>query len=860
MATITADTYLDGGTARTAGEAWTCNGGKLIVRTDSRWHANAPASMAGSLGSVTISSSLGGGYEIDGRSVRWMPFNSGTGNVPAIGTTITQGAVSGYLLGVWSSVTSAPTTVGAAMPTSGFIKFREVTGGSFSAGALSGIGASATSSDVVGWIEVVHRQSAAISVPRFGKFQVRGEWFELGTTSGVANQLVQIPTNGSATTYVPGVWIETGVGTDIYELWPALFAAAMTTTNLGTDARSKFVCMETNGAIRIGNNGTVDVGNIPSAGRKIRIPNVFGRQCVSGTDNTNSIPSSTLATRPDFTTTSAGVVDIELFATDWYLLFAQPYSVRLAGVVTFDAVNISECATALDLSNGGVGTSQSLDNSALTLTSNFAAGTVDDWLADRYTTGSSDHAARIEYCIGQTINNLRSGILTYARTTSGVATYLNTCYDITINNQLQLNGQTTIATCSGVKINDIDHCDRYVGSTNSTSGIYAVAVNTGSKDVVVDGVTFGMNGAISECHPYLGVFNASASKSVKFRNLGSRSSFISGGTNSPAYVFVSGGNNADIKVQRCYLSPTRTGAISTLNSDKNVTYDNVYGDFADTIVVASLDSVARGCGGTNTTTGQASVYGTHFWDMFVSDTNGRVVLSLNEATEGTSQYTDIVSMSATSGFTSAGNVALKKVGNEIIIEMPYFAIGHTGLSNVAPVVTGTNVTYSSGARWGNHDIYYQIDTGSGWNGTWKNLTATNLSGETLSASSGFKLKYRMVCAVASTTNMITYIMIQTDSSLEAQSGNMYPLDVNTLSLVGLPAGCDLVVLSAGTATILDQKDAVNSSVITYTYSGAHNVDVGIIKPGYIPFYIRGLSLSEVDSSIPVSLTVDRNYQ
>ena len=46
MATITADTFLDGGTSRTAGEAWTINGGaKLTIRTDTRVHANAPASM-----------------------------------------------------------------------------------------------------------------------------------------------------------------------------------------------------------------------------------------------------------------------------------------------------------------------------------------------------------------------------------------------------------------------------------------------------------------------------------------------------------------------------------------------------------------------------------------------------------------------------------------------------------------------------------------------------------------------------------------------------------------------------------------------------------------------------------------------
>ena len=135
MATITTDTYLDGGVTRTAGEAWTINSGaKLTIRTDTRVHANAPASNTGSLGSVTINE---GELIWDSRNIRWMPFDTGTGNVPAIGTTVSQGGVSGYLLGVWAAINTAQTAVGAAMPTSGFIKFREVTGGTFSAGALS---------------------------------------------------------------------------------------------------------------------------------------------------------------------------------------------------------------------------------------------------------------------------------------------------------------------------------------------------------------------------------------------------------------------------------------------------------------------------------------------------------------------------------------------------------------------------------------------------------------------------------------------------------------------------------------------------------------------------------------------------
>ena len=120
MATITVNQFNDDGTtARTAGEVLTISGGVFTQRTDTRWHATAPASMTGTYGGNSITSAtLGGGIVIDARNVRWLAYNTGSGNVPAIGTTITQGGVSGYLLGVWSSYTSAPTAVGAAMPTS----------------------------------------------------------------------------------------------------------------------------------------------------------------------------------------------------------------------------------------------------------------------------------------------------------------------------------------------------------------------------------------------------------------------------------------------------------------------------------------------------------------------------------------------------------------------------------------------------------------------------------------------------------------------------------------------------------------------------------------------------------------------
>lgn len=858
MATITTDTYLDDGTARTAGEAWTLNGAKLTIRTDTRWHADAPASMTGSLGNVTISSSYGGAYILDGTHVRWLAYDTGSSTVPAIGTTISQGGVSGYLLGVWASLTSAPTAVGASMPESGYIKFREVTGGAFTSGALSGISASATGADVVGWIEIVHTQATAITVPRLGFFQTKGDWFYLGTTSGSAGQVVQIPTNGSTTTYCPGLWIETATA-DVYEFYPSMYAVGMNSTNLGTDERSKIVLMGTDGSCTIGHNGTDAVGYVPPSGRKIRIPNVFLRQCGSTTRNTNAFPHATLATRPDFTTTNAGAIDIEYAYGDWYFSFAQAYTVKIKHSAVFETVVLAEIASTITIEDGGNGLSQSLDNRTLQLTSCFSGGAITDWTSFRHSTGTTDHATETIYCSGQIYTRVKSGILGYARST-GYPFQTTQSSNIKYVSCTQFNGPSAFTTCKNCEVTNIDHCDRFTGTTNATSGIYAIVISASSDNIKVDGITFGLNGSIANNHPYAGVVSIGQSSNITIRNLGTRSSFVSGGSsNSPAYIFVSGGNNSNIKIQRCYLTPTRTGAVSTTNSDKGMIYEHVYGDMGDTMTIASLNTVTKNCGGTLTTTGSASIYGTHFQDAFTSDTAGRLVLSFNEPTTETLSYYSSV---GTPKFTSAGNVVLSSVGDEVVFEMPYFCKACDSLSSTNPTVTGRNVTYSSGAIWGNHNLYYKIDTGSGWSTSWEDLNGTKLSAETITPSTGFRLQIKAVCATAAATNLLTFIRINTVSTLSNQSTYLYPLDSleASLTLVGLQSGSEVRIYRASDNVELAGIESSGTSY-TYNYTWTEDINVNIIIHHISYEYTRydNYTLTSSDSSIPVMQRFDRNY-
>jgi hypothetical protein len=315
------------------------------------------------------------------------------------------------------------------------------------------------------------------------------------------------------------------------------------------------------------------------------------------------------------------------------------------------------------------------------------------------------------------------------------------------------------------------------------------------------------------------------------------------------------GNNSGITMKRCYASNTRVGPYSFVNSDTNILIENVSGDYADTSVVAGLNAVVKNCGLTSSTTGQVSVYGSHWLTRFTSTTAGFAEITCNEPT--TSSAAQCFVSGGTPQFNSNGSVLLTKVGDQVTWEMPFFAIGYTAFTNSAPTITGTNVTF--GTRWGNHDIEFQVDTGSGYGGTWLNLTAANLIAQTFNSTTGFKLKIRATCAIAAATNVLTNLRVALTTTSTDQSTKLYPLSVNTITFTGLPTGTDVVVLTAGTSTILSSVDSGVGTTFVYQYEGTPVVDVGFIKAGYVPQYIRNLALTSGNASIPVSLALDRNY-
>jgi hypothetical protein len=858
MAIITTDTYLDGGTARTAGETWDLSGCTLTIRTDTRWHANAPASMTGSFGNIVFRYS--GTFKVDGTKVRWMAFDTGTGTTPAIGTTISQGGVSGYLLGVWANYTSAPTTVGAAMPTTGYLKFREVTGGQFSTGALTGIGANALSPDVTGWIEVVRDQSTSLdSIITSNSAVFLGEWFYLQDTTGDPLTVYQIPTNGGgAGTYCLGVQIETAVGSDVYEWWPAAHSAIYTAANISTDNRCMFIYSPGSGQFRIGSdNSNTLIGRYPTIGRKIRIPNIFLRQCTTAARAVNAI-NATLTNRPTFKNIFSMPVAFNVVADkvmcDWYVNLYSSKSSNLSNSVFDSQVYFYNAVSAsvIDII--------CIANVSLTSTIGLSIEYCTNLTISNSTFSKSNNTPNIQLTgcseIFSSYNKFIAVQPFFAQDAIRLVSTSNCIFD----NTTLIGGGIRTFNSNNIKFTNTDFSSISKGTTSSSvSGSLLLTIQSGG--ITIDGVKFGLNGTISGVHPYSYIVNATDNTGkITVRNLGTRLNILStagaGASNYTDYIYYGSGTASNIDIKRVYLSNIKSQLYQVFAAHYNSVFENIYIS-AYAQLDYFLNSELRGCRA-NTVTWGASipVYGINYIDYFTSDTAGILAFKISLTNEKTAPYLSYYVNPANklSGLTSVG-INLYSVGDWAIIESHYFAIGHTGFANTAILTE----LYSERSKF---LIEYQIDKGNGWNGTWKDATGANLSAETgINPAIGIKVKVRVTTLTANNTTSVGKLSFTTTSTLAAQAANLYPLDTNTLGFTNLIAGSEVRVYQGTDPATATEIGAIESSGTTFSFSHSSGGQAGVIAifaMGYQPIYLP-YTFKSTDDSILIQQTVDRNY-
>ena len=829
-ATTDWDTLSGGSVNATLDTYAISNGTTLRINTDSYWCTNHSAAF-GSLDTVTYSGT-GGRILVDPSAIRVVAYTGGSGTVPAIGTSITQGGVTGVLLGVWSGWQVEPTAVAAAMPATGYIKFKSVTGGAFAAGALTGITATASEASRQGWLEVRGADTASITVPRIGAFQTVGAWFDLGTTNGARAQIIPCPTTGTVAGIFPGVWIETAAGSGVYEK----FAGAGSMVALATaptDERGKIIWQTTAG-LRIGSDGTNNVGYLPPAGCKVRIPAAIFTCCtrtVSGS-GPRVLPNATLTTRQEFITTAAGDINIDGAVMMWYGNFLQAFRARVVNSAISDQLVQQEVASPIDVNNVIVAPTQAQLQTAgaLNMVSCFGGGTFQNALLVRFSLAASGaYVNTTNYNKGVNFVNVKSQtLLNRGNATTGTwATLQNV--DCTWTNCTDIGGKMLHVGAQRPTVTNLHYADQFSGTTTATNPHYAVECTTGCVSPTVDGVDFM---GLTNVHPYNGLMSAVACYINTLRNFGTYAAPISSGSaNQMGVYFNGGGNNDGVRLQRLYSPNTRTGPYAFVNSDNGIEIQDVFPDYADTSVMAGLNATMKGCGFTGATTGQIAVYGTHFKEGFTSATTGKVEILCNEPTSASAAQCAITS--GTPQFNSVGQVALTVVGQQVTWEMPYFAKGHTALANLASTNTGTNPT--------NLTYEFQCDKGAGYGGTWLTLNAANLTAQgAIDPAIGFKLKVRATCATANAGNLLTNIAIPTVTTSVAQGGNPYPLDTAGVVVESLVSGSRVVAKKVSNGDVLFNGAEIAGSVSFVTdFIGAISIEAR--KASSAPYYIAWLT-------------------
>ena len=798
------------------GETITINtGAVLTMNSDNRWSQNAAVPL-----NITIDAASGGELLMDGRDVWWLPYTSGSGTVPVLGTTfpasnVTSATASGEFLGVFTGLGVAPSS--GTMPATGFIKLRTRTDDFANAQALTlpgGATATASGAGQRGWLNIVGAETGTITIPRLGKWTARGDWFDLATTTGSRNQTIQY----FVADVCPALWIETSAGSGVYEIW--LNAGdRWSATYVSMDERGKFFGCTAAGVITLAATG---FGKLPAAGCKIRVPNIHISSTTSANYAANTL-NATLGSRWETVTTAAGEIDLEMIAgSGFYLNASTPYRVALTDVAFLHQIKINAPAKPLVWFGVAVGLASTVLAQALTI--DGASGVIASSTFTKYTGDLFNNTA----VIGGTAPNQgltfdQCLISTFGGSGALALAIYSGSTDVAVIASTLLGSRIRVYPgVSNTLISNLQFSDTTTGSF-SINGSRVIIYVGEAFGTVIDDVSMMTDGTVPDIN-LIEDFGVG----TKIRNIGTYVTPMDFGSATNYPLKLSGSGTV---VQRVFGTKPQTSLITDAQAT-DVTFENVHSDDTDTLAfIARSHVTVKGCrmaasgfGAIPTTlTGAAA---THFYDVYASDTAGLIGVAFSEPSSVTAAYAALTGGAGL--FNGAGSALLRSVDDQLTYTWPHFILGYTGLENVAPALSGTNT--------GNLTIEYDLDKGSGFSGTWQTCDATNLSAEIgISATTGFKPKFRFTCATASISNSINgfYITGTTDATSQQ---TQYPLDVSTLTLTGLPVAAEVRCYTGakdGSAVEIGGVEATGGTTFTFTHSsGGSSGFIHIIHPSY----------------------------
>lgn len=174
-------------------------------------------------------------------------------------------------------------------------------------------------------------------------------------------------------------------------------------------------------------------------------------------------------------------------------------------------------------------------------------------------------------------------------------------------------------------------------------------------------------------------------------------------------------------------------------------------------------------------TSMVGSYGRNIHDHFLSDTGGIISCIFVPPSQNIDNITVVAGYPVFQGDGTLDLVA----GDIVEIAQDYFSLGHTGFTGVlTAALSGSTSWYTD--NYSNVDLYFQYDTGSGWNGSWLDArTATNWTSITGTVD-GVRLKWRF--EATGTQANLWVLCAHTTTTLADQAANLYPIDQETVAV------------------------------------------------------------------------------
>ncbi len=856
--TVTANINKDDAAASTRlnGEAANINGGTFTINSDVRWAQNTAV-----LGNIILSSTAGGTLQIDATNTWEIPFTLSTGIVPTLSTLgnnqvegLSSGST-GELLRVWSNSSKLPLTSGAAMPVSGWIKLRSKAG-EFSSGEVITLpgGATITISSVGkrSWLSIVGSSSSSIQTAGMGDFNAFGDWYELGTTTGASDQIFQYPIEDIC----PAVQVETSPGSGIYEWWLNGGARWNTATKfIPQDNRGKFFGCSTTGTITFGLSGANACGKIPTAGCKVRIPNILVSYSSAVNWDANLV-STTLTAKYSCTTTNYGKVNLNFLCGGLRFDIADAGAHTVKNSAFFDQIRFNN-VFPLVLDNIAIGLSLTTSQNGLDISNILTSGEVKNVTSVLYASSTANTAAVRFFNLSDfTISNITGYSFGAATTVNrGAATVSSVLaqgvYNSTITNINCIGSNVSLLDCYDTTVNNIKHCDSLFSTTQSTVGQSSVEI-INCTDTNIDNINL-LFPEIINVHPYIAFAAITNSRNIDIRNIGLVDSPINcGSVNQTAHI-LNLTTSKNIACYRGYCINTRTGQVLNTDDTVGLTLVNVRTDFADAGQLIGKDVQIRGCFKTPYALAQVGNNGRPWEEGFSSSTVGFIMAMACTPTPATSEQ--ILVTAGNPKFTSIGHIYLPTIGDQVEWIMPYYALGHTSISGITNTIVNPSFI----------NLQFQYDLGSGFNGTWLTANTLNLTNiGSIDPNVGIKFKLRATATSNSALTRITTLRIDTVSSTSNQL-IQYTLpsigtpSIKKLTLSNIQSGSEIRILDQNMVELTGVEELVgNTFEYSYEYNPNTSVTIIIYNVNYKDVRFEYI-LSSNDTTLPIIQIIDRNF-